>query len=185
MPNTTYGLLSLTRSHKIDSPKVETNKRSDRPNACNLCHVDRTLAWTSEWMSTWYGQSPATLNESERDIPAGARWLLAGDAVQRATAAWHLGWAPSFESADPTWRARLLIESLADPYAAVRYLAERSLRRLPQYSEFSYDFYESPTGKPPKFDSIGPQASRDTNLVPEWFDALRAQRIDRPITILE
>ena len=41
MPNTTYGLLMLTRSHRIDSPALE---RGDRPNACNLCHIDRSLA---------------------------------------------------------------------------------------------------------------------------------------------
>ena len=35
------------RSHQVSSPSVaESLPPVGRPNACNLCHLDRTLAWT-------------------------------------------------------------------------------------------------------------------------------------------
>jgi hypothetical protein len=47
MPYTTYGLLKTIRSHQISSPSVAASLQTGRPNACNLCHLDRTLAWTA------------------------------------------------------------------------------------------------------------------------------------------
>jgi hypothetical protein len=140
MPNTTYGLLMLTRSHRIDSPSAANSARTGRPNACNLCHLDRTLAWADEKLVTWYGASPSKLTDGEREIPAGAAWLLKGDAVQRATAAWHFGWEPAIEATGKQLQPPLLARSLSDPYAAVRYLSERSLRKFAGYEEFAYDF---------------------------------------------
>ncbi|HSH75386.1 MAG TPA: cytochrome c3 family protein, partial [Longimicrobiales bacterium] len=55
MPHTTYGLFSAIRSHRIDSPRVRVSLESGRPNACNLCHLDRTLAWSAEYLNDWYG----------------------------------------------------------------------------------------------------------------------------------
>ena len=48
MPYTTYGLLKTLRSHQISSPSVATSVSTGRPNACNLCHLDKTLKWTAE-----------------------------------------------------------------------------------------------------------------------------------------
>ena len=47
MPYTTYGLLKTIRSH-TDQQSVGRRRRVEtgRPNACNLCHLDKTLAWT-------------------------------------------------------------------------------------------------------------------------------------------
>ena len=47
MPQTTYGLLRAMRSHQITIPRVQDDVDAGRPNACNLCHLDRTLAWTA------------------------------------------------------------------------------------------------------------------------------------------
>ncbi|MCA9689722.1 MAG: hypothetical protein KC636_08930, partial [Myxococcales bacterium] len=41
MPHTSYGLLKAIRSHEVSSPSVEESARFRRPNACNLCHLDR------------------------------------------------------------------------------------------------------------------------------------------------
>ncbi len=48
MPYTTYGLLKTIRSHTVSSPSVAESQESGRPNACNLCHLDKSLAWTAE-----------------------------------------------------------------------------------------------------------------------------------------
>lgn len=140
MPHTTWGLFTAMRSHRIDSPSAAVSARTGRPNACNQCHLDRTLAWTAERLSEWYGQPPVELSDDERRVPASVLWLLQGDAAQRAVAAWTLGWQPARQASGDGWQAPLLARALDDPYAAVRYVAWRSLRRLPGYEGFRFDF---------------------------------------------
>ena len=42
------------------------------------------------------------------------------------------------------WPAAFLLPLLDDPYAAVRYLAYRSLRELPGFRDFAYDYVGAP-----------------------------------------
>ena len=35
-------------------PSVQATLETGRPNACNLCHLDKTLAWTAEYLERWY-----------------------------------------------------------------------------------------------------------------------------------
>jgi hypothetical protein len=63
MPNTTYGLLKATRSHRISSPSVAETLKAGRPNACNLCHLDQTLKWTEEKLAEWFGQTAEPAGE--------------------------------------------------------------------------------------------------------------------------
>lgn len=142
MPHTTWGLFTAMRSHRVDSPSAAVSARTGRPNACNQCHLDRTLAWTAERLTEWYGQPPVELGAEERRIPASVLWLLKGDAAQRAISAWTLGWEPARQASGDGWQAPLLARVLDDPYAAVRYVAWRSLRRLPEYEGFGFDFVE-------------------------------------------
>ena len=46
MPRTTFGLLHAMRSHQVSVPTVKESLDHGRPNACNLCHLDKTLAWS-------------------------------------------------------------------------------------------------------------------------------------------
>jgi hypothetical protein len=144
MPYTTYGLLKAIRSHEIDVPRVVDGLETDRPNACNLCHLDRTLAWTAEWMDAWYGQPPPALAADERAIAASVLWLLRGDAGQRVLAAWSMGWEPAREASGRAWMAPFLAQLLEDPYDAVRFVAARSLRSLPGAGAPGYDFLAAP-----------------------------------------
>jgi len=128
MPRTVYGLLRAMRNHHIDSPDVSLDTaRGGRPNACNLCHLDRTLAWTQEHLVEWYGRRPIELTPDQERLPVGLALALAGDAPQRAIAAWHLGWLPAQKATGASWAGPVLAELMADPYAAVRYIAEHSL----------------------------------------------------------
>jgi hypothetical protein len=130
MPHTTYGLLTAIRSHEIDSPRVQATLETGRPNACNLCHLDQTLAWTAEHLSAWYDHPHPELPVEHPAQSAALRWLLAGDAGARALLAWHFGWAPALAVSGRGWQ-RPSLELLADdPYPAVRLIAKRSLRRL-------------------------------------------------------
>lgn len=140
MPHTTYGLLKAIRSHQIDSPTVDASLRTGRPNACNLCHLDKTLDWAAGTLEKWYGTPKPELTEDEKTVPASLLWILRGDAGQRALIAWSMGWEPAREISGPQWRGRFLAELLADPYDAVRFVAYRALRAQPGFGDFEYDF---------------------------------------------
>ena len=142
MPNTSYALSNAMRSHRIDSPSVQRSADTGRPDACNLCHLDKSLAWAGEYLSQWYGQAPATLTAEQSELPASLLWLLKGDALQRAITAWHLGWQPAITASGSHWQAPFLMQLLTDPYAQVRFIAHRALREISGYTpvEFPYDF---------------------------------------------
>ena len=140
MPHTSLGLLKAMRSHTIDSPDVEVSVATGRPNACNLCHLDRTLAWTGERLSEWYDAEPPELSPDESEIAASILWLLKGDAGQRSVVAWSMGWRPAHQASGTDWLAPYLGQLLVDPYAAVRFQAARSLRTLNGYDSLDYDY---------------------------------------------
>jgi hypothetical protein len=144
MPFTTYGLLKTIRSHQISSPTVQSTVETGRPNACNLCHLDKTLAWSAEHLQRWYGTLPPELSEDDRAIAASLVTLLRGDAGQRAIVAQGMGWAPAQQASGTNWMPPYLSLLLNDPYDAVRYITGRSLRSLPGYEDFAYDFVAPP-----------------------------------------
>jgi hypothetical protein len=144
MPYTTYGLLKGIRSHRISSPNISTNLATGRPNACNLCHMDRTLEWAANTLKTWFNQPMPPLDSDQRHTSALVSWLMRGDAGQRALAAYSAGWADARRASGDAWIAPALAPLLDDPYPSVRYIASRSLRRLPGFAEFPYDYVGEP-----------------------------------------
>jgi predicted CXXCH cytochrome family protein len=118
MPKTSYALLSAVRSHRIDSPDLAR----DKPNACNLCHLDRSQAWTASALEKWYGTKSGDVSTD----PEGARLALSGDAAMRVLVADALGSPGAIAASGKSWQAPLLAELRRDPYAAVRFVAERS-----------------------------------------------------------
>ena len=158
MPYTTYGLLKAIRSHQVSSPTVQASLATGRPNACNQCHLDRTLAWTADRLADWTHAPRPTLTKEQSSTAASVSWLLRGDAGQRALMAWSYGWEAAQQSSGTDWLAPYLAQLLVDPYDAVRYIAYRSLRRLPGFSAFRYDF-------------VGPPADRERarrNVLEQW-----------------
>jgi hypothetical protein len=143
MPYTTYGLLKTIRSHQISSPSVQASLATGRPNACNLCHLDKTLAWTADALTKWFETTRPELGEDEQRIAASLLWLLRGDAGQRAIIAQSMGWAPAQLASARGWLQPYLALLQRDSYDAVRYIASRSLASLP---EFRRD--ELPRGNP-------------------------------------
>lgn len=140
MPHTTYGLFGAMRSHRIDSPSAAVSAATGRPNACNQCHLDKTLAWTAAQLQSWYGHDAVTLSTDEQEIAAAVLWLLRGDAAQRGIAAWTMGWPAAQQASGRGWQAGFLSQLLRDPYAAVRRVAFKSLQTLPGYENFAFDF---------------------------------------------
>jgi hypothetical protein len=174
MPHTTYGLLKAIRSHEIDSPSVQSSLETGRPNACSLCHLDRTLEWAASHLESWYGiPAPTTLTEDQRRIAAGVLWAVTGHANQRALIAWHMGWGPAAEASGSTWFGLYLAHLLCDPYPAVRFIAIRSLRRQPEFRDIEYDFVGST-------DHLA--AVRST-VMKRWRDRLRRLRAGAALLI--
>ena len=140
MPHTTYGLFKTINSHTIDSPNVAVDLQSGRPNACNLCHLDQTLSWTADKLNEWYGIDKPEIPKDQQSTSAAALWAIRGDAGQRVIMAWHMGWQESMQVSGTDWMAPFLGNLLDDPYAAVRYVASRSLKRHSGYEALKYDF---------------------------------------------
>jgi hypothetical protein len=143
MPHTTYGLLKAIRSHQVSNPSVASSVQTGRPNACNQCHLDKSLGWTQTQMAQWYAAPAVELDEDQSRLSAMTTMLLRGDAGQRALAAWSMGWEEAHAATGKKWQVPYLAQLLEDPYPAVRYIAARSLKRLPGFEDFSVDFVGS------------------------------------------
>jgi doubled CXXCH motif protein/cytochrome c554/c'-like protein len=189
MPKTSYALLSSVRSHRVDSPSAARDARG-KPNACNLCHLDKTLEWTADRLASWYGRSRAGA-EQDSVHAAGVTLALKGDAAVRVIVADALGDKEAALAAGPArqgWQAAVLAELLVDPYSAVRFVAGRSLMRLPGYSDVGYDFLAPPEVRARVRDDVLARlrhSAPDRVLDPEVVRALLAVRDDRAVTIAE
>jgi hypothetical protein len=201
MPHTSYGLFGAIRSHRIDNPNSTTTANTGRPNACSLCHLDRPAQWAQDHLVAWYGQTAVPLPEEERRVASGGVLALRGDAAQRAITAWHMGWRPAQEASGRGWQAAYLAEMLTDPYAAVRRVAAASLRTLPGFADFQYDYIASPSERDARSAAAQAtwQANSETHLTqPEALllhpdgtldrsatARLRARRDTTPLRIIE
>ena len=55
-----------------------------------------------------------------------------------------MGWPDAQQASGRDWIAPLLGRTLEDPYDVVRYISARSLRTLPGFETFEYDFLALP-----------------------------------------
>lgn len=174
MPYNTYALFKGIRSHQIESPDNTRISRFGTPNACNLCHLDKTLAWTRDNLFVWYGQKRHALKNEQETTSAALLWLLKGDAAQRVVTAWNAGWAPALQASGTNWIAPFQAQLLADSYGAVRHVAGERLRVLPGFEKFEYDF-------------MAPDAARRqrvTNALERWIATVaKPQRTGEAVLI--
>ena len=140
MPHTTYALFTAIRSHQIASPGLAGIVKNGAPNACNLCHLDKTLDWTQEHLVDWYGHKQYKMSIEQEKVSAALVWMLKGDAAQRVIAAWHVGWKPAQEVSGSDWLAPHVARLLDDPYGVVRYVAGQKLAGLPEFEKLQFDF---------------------------------------------
>jgi hypothetical protein len=200
MSHTSVGLMKASRSHAITSPDVAVELATGRPNACNQCHLDRTLAWTAEQLEAKWQIARPELDVEQREVAASVRWLLSGDAGQRTLAAWSYGWEPAQKASGFDWLAPYLGRLLDDPYYVVRFNAERSLRSMPGYGGVlrDYNFLAEAAVANPFVDNVtalwqsqyrgGTRSAvlmDARGLSRSRFDRLYARRDDRPVFIAE
>lgn len=191
MPYTSYGLLKALRSHRIDSPNIAATARTGRPNACNLCHLDKTLAWTAQQLEQKFGVSSEEVSGDLADNPVALVLALRGDAGQRALIAWALGWAPARAAAEASFAPALLAQLLDDPYTAVRYISLRSLRQRGLAPDaLEYDFVTDPATRKPVAQRVAQLLSPELSLEQQAaqrarFEPFLSARDDHPMQLLE
>lgn len=177
MPHTTYGLLKAIRSHTISSPDVAKDRDAGRPNACNLCHLDKTLAWSADHLKDWYAIEPPSLNRDESSVAASLLWLLNGNAANRALAAWSMGWDEAQAVSGRDWQTPFLAQLLNDDYEALRLIAKRSLRSMPGLEDLQMDVV--------KESSHETRQQRIGQIWKQWIQQMAADGIDRPELLIE
>ncbi len=198
MPHTAYGLLKAIRNHTISTPDLKSELAIDRPNACNQCHLDKTLEWTAGYLKDWYAIDEPELDTEQSEIAASILWLLKGNAASRAMAAWTMGWSDAQTVSGNDWQSLYLAQLLNDPYLAVRMIARRSLQTLPGLTELKVNALASDAERSNTIQSIiahWDQNSHAANpallLGPEnvvmtrRIDAIMKQRDDTPMKLTE
>jgi hypothetical protein len=199
MPYTSYGLMKAVRSHTITSPTVE-DYQVGRPNACNQCHLDQTLAWTADQLHSQYGLPIPELGDEEKQTAASVIWTLKGDAGQRAIMAWSFGWEPAHSTSSTKWMVFYLTDLLFDDYDAIRNIAYKSLKKIDGYESLSFDYMKHESERDRVMDEVmaiwqkssGPKPTAPRLLFDETgnlrYDAyqfFRAKRDNRKIVITE
>lgn len=177
MPHTTYGLLKAIRSHTISSPDIDKDERADRPNACNLCHLDQTLAWSASHLEKWYKLKPPDLDPDSNSIAASVLWMMRGNAAKRALVAWSMGWNDAKTVSGTDWQAAYLAPLLNDQYEAIRLIARRSLRSLPGFESLSLDVINASTTES--------RAIAVSQLLQYWSQRNGAKGINRPELLIK
>jgi hypothetical protein len=110
MPRTVMGIDRFVRTHRISSPVNRKMIAAGAPNACNLCHLDRSTRWTAAELAI---DLPAV--RLAVDAPAGELWLGSREPAVRLVAAAAVARSPLGR----TFLDRLL-RGLDDPLAHVR-----------------------------------------------------------------
>jgi len=135
MPRMVYGILEIHRSHRIEIPDPARNAAKARPDACTLCHLDKSLVWAAEKRNELWGLEGSIptkrRDKAPIDLADGIASLQAGDALQRVV------YAKAFARKDGPiavedkgfLRAHLLA-MLNDAYPSLRQIARQSLITL-------------------------------------------------------
>ncbi len=156
MPKINEGMQDVVRTHTIFSPSENRMLEANHPNACNLCHLDKSIEWTLSYLQSWYGKTydQAAIDKSypSRTEAVGLGWLKAPHDATRLVA------AEAFSRESATWGLKPLIELLDDEYLMVRQFAQSAVEQLCATrldERFGYWFYQSPEERRPKVTAIG------------------------------
>ena len=94
MPRMVMGIDRTVRSHRISSPGAASMLRAAAPNACNLCHLDRTLQWTVDELAARHDVRHDARGWVALDDNVGETWLASREPAVRLVAAMAVARAP-------------------------------------------------------------------------------------------
>lgn len=186
MPKIAYGVMTVHPTHRIQPPDPSRAWRYEMPEACTLCHTDRSAKWAARALRQQRGQPPP------EDLPTGAdfevaesiRALLSGDVVQRAVAAAALGdeRGASPKPLERLWAVPFLVKALEDDYPSIRRLSARSLETLVARAGMAQPALAALAAQVPRFDFQAPpeERARVVRAWRQWWGALDKRGIARP-----
>jgi hypothetical protein len=129
MPKFTRGVDHLIRTHRVSLPMEESMVAAGMANACNACHLDKSVRWALEQHQQIWGHAlkPDSGWKSSHtlDRPAGEVWLTSPDSHMRYLATqWYAGsrWASE--------KFAEIASSLNDPEPVNRVFALFAVNRL-------------------------------------------------------
>jgi predicted CXXCH cytochrome family protein len=143
MPRINEGLENVVRTHMIYSPTRADMIEANHPNACNLCHTDRPIDWTLDYLKKWYGgrydEKKIAAHYPRRNAPVVEGWLQSANASVRLVAVEALA-----RARDPRAVPRLL-DALDDPYLVNRQFAFKGLQELlgVRLRDYGYHIYQT------------------------------------------
>jgi hypothetical protein len=125
MPRQTLGLDALVRTHRVSNPVEEAMVVKGAPNACNLCHLDKSLGWTLSELERGWGRRVAARAGEDVETSLGDRWLGSDDSHLRLLA------SQSYVRS-PLGKAKLhdLVHALNDPEPINRVFHLRAVEAL-------------------------------------------------------
>ncbi len=144
MPKLNEGINSIVRTHTIFSPTNAAMIEANHPNACNLCHTDRPIDWTLQYLGDWYGASYAAeaiaAAYPERNKAVAAGWMKSEYEPTRLVAA-----SAACEVKDMSLLPEM-IDMLDDPFLINRQFTLDRLEELLQIrlEQYGYRFYMTP-----------------------------------------
>ena len=164
MPKVVYGVMTFHPTHDITIPTPQLTATQGVPNACNQCHMDKSVNWAiAETRRLWPQRYQDTSRSADAafDLPEGPRALFMGDAITRALAADVMG-GHGPRKPDAAWAAPYLLEAFADNYPVVRFFAANGLLK--------------DAGALSKPDYLGTPAAREAAAA-EWRKSLDAKAV--------
>lgn len=135
MPRINEGLQDVVRTHTIFSPTQTDMLEANHPNACNLCHTDKTVQWTKTHLRDWYGKSFDSWRYGNEPVAIG--WLKGRHQATRLVA------ADALTRTDSKWALADLIKALDDPYLTNRQFTQIGVEKMvgERLDQYGYHHY--------------------------------------------
>ena len=124
MPRIVGGLTVITRTHRVNSPTDPRAYTAGTPNACNLCHLDRSFGWTMDALAAGWGVRVDAPRPPE--VASGLVWSNSPALIVRQVAAEAL----SRHRMGGESPQGALLGILLEEYPRTRYLGLKSVERL-------------------------------------------------------
>ncbi len=155
MPKINEGMGDMVRTHMIFSPTNVKMIEANQPNACNMCHVEKSIDWTLGYLRQWYGllssesagldgkYSEAVIEQNypNRSQSAALGWLSSSHSSTRMVG------SDVLIKAKAEWALTSVLRLLDDRYMEIR---QFTVQRLRDYfdintDEFGYKLYMTKT----------------------------------------
>lgn len=152
MPHQVYSLMTTHRTHRISSPDIPGSLGTGKPNACAMCHLDKSLGWVQDQLKRWPNGARVAgpeLPRDEREVSSAVLLLSRADARTRVVVAGAFANPDARRASGTDWVGPVLTRLMDDErYPAVRYLAHKGWGGGP------YDYLGRPAVRGPQLRAL-------------------------------